>query len=55
MFIASGISIGAILAVLAVIAVIVVLFVIFSFFNTWLKAMLAGAPRQHGYSSCNEA
>ena len=43
MFIAS-ISIGAILAVVAVIAVIVVLFVIFSFFNTWLKAMLAGAP-----------
>ncbi|MBR4598335.1 MAG: flotillin-like protein FloA [Opitutales bacterium] len=41
---AESLSFGTILAVIAVIAIIVVLFVIFSFFNTWLKALLAGAP-----------
>ena len=44
LILADGLSFGSILAVVAVIAVIVVLFVIFSFFNTWLKALLAGAP-----------
>lgn len=39
-----NITLTGILGIVAFIAILVVLFVVFSFFNTWLKAMLAGAP-----------
>lgn len=43
-YILADISLGGILGLVAFIAIIVVLIIVFSFFNTWLKAMLAGAP-----------
>lgn len=44
MFILANVTLMGILGVVAFIAILVVLFVVFSFFNTWLKALLAGAP-----------
>lgn len=39
-----GGNIGAIVGVVALIALVIILIIVFNFFNTWLKAMLAGAP-----------
>lgn len=44
MCIFASVSLMGILGVVAFIAILVALFVVFSFFNTWLKALLAGAP-----------
>lgn len=44
MFILANVTLMGILGVVAFIAILVALFVVFSFFNTWLKALLAGAP-----------
>lgn len=43
-YIFAGISTGGIIGIIIAIAAVVALAVVVSFFNTWLKAMLAGAP-----------
>lgn len=44
MCIFASVSLMGVLGVVAFVAILVALFVVFSFFNTWLKALLAGAP-----------